>query len=147
MSASGGDHSSRPAYLRPTYLCTVWLGGAGGTAARYLLSSKVADGTQLPLATLLINLAGAFLLGVLLERLGRARGEPERRRLVRLLAGTGFLGAFTTYSALANDAVRLWQAGLVAQAVGYALGTVLLGAVASLAGIVAGARLRRSKSR
>jgi fluoride exporter len=65
------------------------------------LGSEV-GGSELPLATLLINLAGAFLLGVLLERLGRARGEPQRRRLVRLLAGTGFLGGFTTYSALGH---------------------------------------------
>ncbi len=99
------------------------------------------------LATLMINVCGAFLLGVLLERLGRARAEPERRRLVRLFAGTGFLGGFTTYSALATEVVRFWQAGVAAQAVAYALGTVLLGAVASLAGIVAGARLRREKPR
>jgi len=122
----------------------VWLGGAGGTAARYLLGSQVAGGSQLPLTTLMINLVGAFLLGVLLERLGRATAEPERRRLVRLFAGTGFLGGFTTYSALATEVVQLGQAGLAAQAVAYALGTVLLGAVASLAGILAGARLGRA---
>jgi len=60
----------------------------------------------------LINVVGAFLLGVLLERLRRARGEPERRRLVRLFSGTGFLGCFTTYSALAvtlsNSGRRVW---------------------------------------
>jgi CrcB protein len=123
----------------------VWLGGAGGTAARYLLGSEVAGGSQLPLVIFLINVVGAFLLGVLLERLGRARGEQERRRLVRLFAGTGFLGGFTTYSSLAIEVVQLGQAGLVARAAAYALGTVLLGAVASLAGIVAGARLRRPK--
>jgi fluoride exporter len=146
MSASG-DRSSRPAYVRPAYLCIVWLGGAGGAAARYLLGSGVAGGSQLPLVTFLINVVGAFLLGVLLERLGRDGGEPERRRYVRLFAGTGFLGGFTTYSALATEVVRLWQAALAAQAVAYALGTVLLGAVASLAGIAAGARLRRAKPR
>jgi len=101
VSASG-DRSSRPVYVRPAYLCAVWLGGAGGTAARYLLGSQVAGGSQLPLTTLMINVVGAFLLGMLLERLGRATGEPERRRLVRLLAGTGFLGGFTTYSALGH---------------------------------------------
>ena len=141
MSASD-PRSSRPAYVRPAYLCTVWLGGAGGTAARYLLGSEVAGGSQLPLVTFLINVVGAFMLGVLLERLGRDGGEPERRRYVRLFVGTGFLGGFTTYSALAAEVVQLGQAGLTARAVGYALGTVLLGAVASLAGILAGVRLR-----
>jgi fluoride exporter len=109
------------------------------------LGFEVAGGSQLPLVTFLINVVGAFLLGVLLERLGRARGEPERHRFVRLFAGTGFLGGFTTYSALATEAVQLGQAGLAAQAVAYALGTVLLGAVASLAGMVAGVHLRRAK--
>jgi CrcB protein len=142
------DHTSRKVgYLRPAYLGAVWLGGAAGTTARYLAGSEIAGDAHLPLATLVINVCGAFLLGVLLERLGRAGAEPERRRLVRLLAGTGFLGGFTTYSTLATDAVRLWQAGEAVQAAGYALGTVLIGAVASLAGIVAGARLRRAKPR
>src|SRR5215204_6706520 len=100
MSASDPPRFSA-GLLGPAYLCTVWLGGAGGTAARYLLGSEVARGSQLPLVTFLINVVGAFLLGVLLERLGRDGGEPERRRYVRLFAGTGFLGGFTTYSALA----------------------------------------------
>jgi len=141
MSASG-HQNPRPAYLRPTHLGAVWLGGAGGTAARYSLGSDVLAGSQLPLTTLMINLVGAFLLGVLLESLGHAKGVPERHRYVRLFAGTGFLGGFTTYSALAAEVVQLGQAGLTARAVGYALGTVLLGAVASLAGILAGVRLR-----
>ena len=64
-----------------------------------------------------------------------------------LFAGTGFLGGFTTYSALATEVVQLGQAGLAAQAVAYALGTVLLGAVASRAGILAGAHLGREKPR
>ena len=145
MSTSG-DQNPRPAYLRPTHLGAVWLGGAGGTAARYSLGSDVLAGSQLPLTTLMINLVGAFLLGVLLESLGHAKGVPERHRYVRLFAGTGFLGGFTTYSALATEVVQLGQAGLAAQAVAYAFGTVLLGAVASLAGIVAGVHLRRVKS-
>src|SRR5215207_1336621 len=92
--ASSGDHSSRPAYLQPTYLGAVWLGGACGTTARYLIGSEIAGDSHLPLATLMINVCGAFLLGVLLERLGRAGGG--RRQLLRLFVGTGFLGGFTT---------------------------------------------------
>jgi len=110
------------------------------------LGSEVAGRSQLPPVTFLINVVGAFLLGVLLESLGHAKGVPERHRYVRLFAGTGFLGGFTTYSALATEVVQLGQAGLAAQAVAYAFGTVLLGAVASLAGIVAGVHLRRVKS-
>jgi len=144
---ASSDHRSPPVYIRPPYLGVVWLGGAGGTTARYLVGSEIAGDVHLPLATFMINVCGAFLLGVLLERLGRSGAEPERRRLVRLFAGTGFLGGFTTYSALATDAVGLWQAGDTDLAVTYALGTVLLGAIASLAGIAAGARLGREKPR
>src|SRR5829696_10156179 len=110
MTASS-DHSSQPVYLRLSYLGAVWLGGASGTTARYLIGSEIPGDASLPLATFMINVCGAFLLGVLLERLGRSGAEPERRRLVRLFAGTGFFGGFTTYSALATDAVGLWQAG------------------------------------
>jgi CrcB protein len=144
------DHHSprRPTHLHARYIGAVWLGGSLGTVARYVISTEASlHWGPFPLATFVTNLSGAFLLGALLALLGRAGRATGRVRLVQLFVGTGFLGGFTTYSALANDAVRLWQAGLVAQAVGYALGTVLLGAVASLAGIVAGARLRRSKSR
>ena len=125
----------------------VWLGGTLGTAVRYVISSKTPLLGHIPLATFMINVCGSFLLGVLLERLGRSGAEPERRRLVRLFAGTGFLGGFTTYSALATDAVGLWQAGVAARAVAYALGTVVLGAAASLAGIAAAAWLEREKPR
>jgi len=58
--------------------------------ARYLVGSEIAGDAPLPLATFMINVCGAFLLGVLLERLARSGAEQERRRLVRLFAGTGF---------------------------------------------------------
>ena len=147
MTPSRDRVTPRPIYLRPAYLAIVWLGGTLGTATRYVITSKTPLLGDFPLATFMINVCGAFFLGVLLERLGRSGAEPERRQLVRLFAGTGFLGGFTTYSALATDAVGLWQAGNTDLAVAYALGTVLLGAIASLGGIAAGARLGREKPR
>ena len=60
----------------------------------------------------------------------------RRRRQARLLLGTGFLGGFTTYSALAVEADGLLRGGRVGLAVAYALTTVVVGLVASLAGVI-----------
>ena len=83
----------------------------------------------------MINLVGAFLLGVLIERL--ASGDPDRAapQRIRLLAGTGFLGGFTTYSALAMDSVSLLHANRPTAFLAYALGTLILGALASRLGM------------
>ena len=85
-----------------------------------------------------MNLAGAFVLGALLEHLA-ARGPDEgRRRALRLTLGTGFCGGFTTYSALAVDTDGLLRAGQAGPALAYALGTVALGLAASALGIAVG---------
>ena len=74
---------------------------------------------------------GAFALGVLLEWLAVHGSDVSHRRAERLLLGTGFLGGFTTYSALAVESEGLLRDGRVGLAATYALGTVV---VASLAG-------------
>jgi CrcB protein len=89
-------------------------------------------GGRLPLATLLINVTGAFalgLLGVLLwERL------PPIRYL-RPLLGIGFLGAYTTFSTMAMEGVRLLDGGRPGLAVGYWLVTLLGGQMAGVLGM------------
>jgi fluoride exporter len=115
-------------------LLAVWLGGALGTGARAVITSAT-PAAAIPVATFAINLVGAFALGLLFESLSR-RGPGPRARLVRRLAGTGFLGGFTTYSALALDAVGLRQAGTDGLAAAYALGSVLLGTAAAGLGIL-----------
>lgn len=122
----------------PTWRAAVLVGAGGfvGTGARFGLSLlfPVPDGA-LPLTIFAVNLLGALALGALVGAVGQ-------RRELQLLLGTGLLGGFTTYSALATDAAGLlraedWTAGL-----GYGLGTVLLGGVLSVAGLMLGARLR-----
>ncbi len=93
------------------------------------------------MATVGIDVAGAFALGVLVEALTRA-GAPLRSRL-RLLLGTGFLGAFTTYSALVVDAELLVLDGAPALALATVGATVLGGLVASGAGAALGAAVAR----
>ena len=130
----------RALHVRPSMLVVVAAGGTAGTAAREALSLLIPQVGGLPLAILLINLAGAFVLGVLLEALLRLGPDTGRRRLTRLGAGTGFCGGFTTYSTLAVGAAGLLRNGTPGLALGYAVGSVLLGAVASWLGIVLGAR-------
>ncbi|GAB7190753.1 hypothetical protein NUM3379_14600 [Kineococcus sp. NUM-3379] len=108
-------------------------GGAAGTAARYGLALTLpAQPGSWPLATAAVNLAGAFALGLLLAR------APSARR--RLLAGTGFLGGFTTYSALALETGVLLRRGEVPAGLLYPLLTVALGVLCAAAGARAGRR-------
>ncbi len=116
----------------------VWLGGATGTASRYLISTALPARLDGPTAIFMINIVGAFLLGLVLERLARGGLDAGRGQLVRLAVGTGFLGGFTTYSALAVDTVDLVGSGRTGAAAAYALATVGAGAAASIAGILLG---------
>lgn len=130
----------------PAAVALVALGGAVGTYARVVVSLVVPDPALV--ATLAVNLVGAFALGYLATRLADgAGGELRRRRGVRLLLGTGFCGGFTTYSLIALQAAMLMQRGDVPVAVLYAATTLALGAVATMLGIVLAARGRPDRAR
>lgn len=101
MSTRGGQQSRliAPA-IGPAELLAVFVGGMVGSAGRWAVGRLFA-GPQANLgSTLLVNLSGAFALGLLLSWLA---GWPDGRRVrkLRLLLGTGVLGAWTSYSALA----------------------------------------------
>jgi CrcB protein len=116
------------------------LGGVAGAAAREVLEQALpAAGDSFPAATLLINLSGAFVLGVLLEALVRSGDDVGWRHRARLMAGTGFCGSFTTYSTLAVESVQLARHGAWSTAAIYIVVSVLGGLVAAAVGIVAGA--------
>ncbi|UWF78570.1 CrcB family protein [Microbacterium sp. EF45047] len=80
----------------------------------------------LPWDVLVANVLGALLLGVVTARV------PAEE--MRLLFGTGVLGGFTTYSALAVGTVELWTSAPLL-AVSYAVGSVALGLAAAAAGL------------
>lgn len=102
-------------------------GGTVGTAARLGLGLLIPDAAGIPLAILVANVVGALLIGILTARLP---GAIE----LRLFVGTGILGGFTTYSAFATGTVSLWaHAPLVA--VGYAIGSLVLGLAAAAVGL------------
>lgn len=119
----------------------VALGGAIGTAAREAISLAIPPIGGVPVAILGINVVGAFLLGLLLESLLRRGPDAGRRRDLRLFLGTGVLGGFTTYSALAADSSVLLIEGSALVGVLYAVGSVVLGALASWGGIVLARRI------
>jgi CrcB protein len=118
-----------PVLLR---LALVVAGGVIGTAARLGLGLALPASTgsgigAVPWATLIANVVGAFLIGVLAARLPGSRA-------VRVFLGTGVLGGFTTYSAFAVGTVTLWQAQPLLSA-GYAVVSIVLGIAAAAFGL------------
>jgi CrcB protein len=115
-------------------LLLVVIGGMLGTAARLGIGLLVPDAGAFPLATLIANVAGALLIGVLATRLPRSSDT-------RVFLGTGVLGGFTTYSAFAVGSVELWtDAPLLA--VLHVVMTLGLGIAAAAAGMRLGRRRR-----
>jgi CrcB protein len=98
--------------------------GAGIGAPLRFLAGHYLDG-RYPLGTLLVNVGGSFLLG-LFSAMSLSGHEAA-------LLGTGFCGAFTTYSALAVKSVELGRAAGTA----YAVGTVLAALAAAFVGYAA----------
>lgn len=140
--------SGRPLHLRPAAIAWVVLGGCLGTAGRAEVGDLVGRPAGLPVATLAVNLFGAFLLGVLLEGLARRGPDVGRARVARLAAGTGFCGALTTYSTFAVETDLLASHGRPTAALGYVAVTVVIGLAASAGGVhVHVARARRRDAR
>ena len=136
---------ARPVHLHPGNIALVAAGGALGTGLRYLITLIWPAGWGAPVAILVINVLGAFVLGLILELLVARGPDVGRRRQVRLGIGTGVLGGFTTYSTLAVDTVTL-SAAQPAMGVGYGVATVLIGGVASVAGIATARLADRRRS-
>lgn len=131
----GEVRAHRPVHLHPGYVLVVIAGGVFGALARYGLGTVLPAPGGWPVPTLVINVAGAFLLGGLLEALVRRGSDAGARRIIRLLAGTGFMGAFTTYSTLALETNTLLDAGRVTDGLLYLAATLIGGAAATVAGI------------
>lgn len=135
----------RPTHLRWVPLALVAVGGAVGAAGREGLSLAVPDLSGVPVAIALVNVVGAFLLGYLYEAVTRLGPDSPTATHLKLLLGTGFCGGFTTYSSLATDTALLYSHDRPAIATSYALGTVLVGACATFAGLaVASGRSHRT---
>ncbi len=120
-------------------LVAVFIGGAFGTVARYLLEvhHPIAPG-GFPWVTLLVNLTGSVAIGFLIPV---TEHVALRVPLVRPLVLVGFLGGWTTYSTLAVEATLLGKDGDVATFVAYLVATVAGGLALVVLGHAAGRRL------
>jgi CrcB protein len=123
-------------------LAAIALGGALGAAARYGLAQLVPlEAGSFPWATWWTNVGGSFVLGVVLMVLV---GRFPSDRLGRPFLATGFLGAFTTYSTFAVQAVVLARDGSGALAGAYVGASLAAGFTAVGAGILVGRRFAPS---
>lgn len=118
----------------------ITLGGIAGTLARWYLDGYIQErtGGTFPSGTLVINLAGSFLIGFIIRyATGSTAISPELRGGLTI----GFCGAFTTMSTFSYETVRLLADGDYARAGLYAGGTIVGCVLAVIAGSAVGAKL------
>src|SRR5687768_4069247 len=122
-------------------MLAIMAGGAVGTLARGGLAEAVPHraGTW-PWATFVVNLAGALLLGWVVARHADGTAGSAWRRL---LLGTGFCGALTTFSAFQLETYELARDGHATLAVAYPLVSIAAGMALAVVGVKAARRGRR----
>jgi CrcB protein len=112
-------------------------GGAAGAVSRYLVDTIVSErfAGAFPLGTLVINMSGSFLLGLLFALAVEEARLPSEVRPALMI---GFLGAYTTFSTLMLESWRLVEDGALALAVVNLAGSMVLGVIAVVAGMAIG---------
>ena len=106
----------------PNFLL-VMIGGAVGAGLRYEVGRVALRqmGPGFPWGTLLVNLAGGLLIGVLA---GALAAQGSANRTLWMLLAVGLLGGFTTFSAFSFDLFVMLERGEFGMAMAYALGSV-----------------------
>lgn len=117
----------------------VWVGLAGflGAVLRYWLDGVVSrlSGAGFPWGTLVVNVSGCFLVGLLTTVLTeRLLPHPT----VRIAVTVGFVGAYTTFSTFAYESLRQIQDGALGLATANIVGSVVIGVAAAWTGVVVG---------
>lgn len=121
--------------LNPTLAAVVFLGGGTGSLVRWLAMSLIGHywpGTSFPWATLLINVSGSFVMGVLVEAWALVWSPPQE---LRVLLTVGFLGGFTTFSTFSLDVALLIERHNYLNAFAYVVASVVLGVGALFAAL------------
>ncbi len=121
--------------MAPSDVLLVAAGGAAGAVSRYGVSVILLRllGSGFPWGTLAVNVLGCLALGGLLEL---AAVSDELTRGARLALGTGFLGAFTTFSTFGVETLRLAEADGAGWAAANIAANVVIGLVAAWAGVL-----------
>lgn len=116
----------------------VGVGGFAGAICRFGVAeiSRWAWAGPFPVGTLIANVTGCFLIGMLI-----GSGRADYNKSMRLSFGVGFLGALTTFSTFGAETVQQAQAGGVAAASLNVAANLVGGLVAVVAGIYLGQRL------
>ena len=115
-----------------------WVGfviaAAVGAPLRYLVDGAIAERAEgvFPWGTFVVNASGSLVLGVL-TGLGLYHAFPK---VPKVILGTGFCGAYTTFSTFTYETVELLEEGAVNEAARNALGTLLVGAGAAALGLM-----------
>ncbi|HET7613527.1 MAG TPA: fluoride efflux transporter CrcB [Gemmatimonadaceae bacterium] len=111
------------------------VGGAAGSVLRYVVGRAV-QGTSasgFPIGTMVVNVTGCFLIGVLVRQLMNVQTAPEMRALLVV----GFCGGFTTFSTFSAETIGLIEGGEYARAATYVILSVALCLGATFAGMTA----------
>ena len=121
--------------MTPLVFAAVALAGGIGAAARYLLDVAIRrrTGESFPWGILVVNLSGALVLGIL----SRLPADEAWRWIV----GTGLLGGYTTFSAVAVATALFAEEGRTRTATIYAVASFVGSVLAALAGLVIGSLL------
>lgn len=114
----------------------VGLAGSLGAMTRYLLGRYIAGRiiSQFPLGTLMINVTGAFLIGLLFTLTSRKFMSVP----LQTILATGFLGGYTTFSTMSWEGVQLVRGGSTPLGFLYLGGSVMLGLLAAVVGMALG---------
>ena len=114
----------------------VALGGAIGSAARYLAGAFIANrfGPDFPWGTFIVNVSGSFLIGVILSFVGGGQLPVEARPFLAV----GIMGGYTTFSTYSHETLQLIQGGEFGAATFNTLGQVVTGLVGVYLGVVLG---------
>lgn len=91
-------------------------------------------GMNFPWGTLIVNIAGSFLIGALTGMFASVWQPSEEMKLFLI---TGFLGGFTTFSAFSLDFATMWNSGAATMAVLYVVVSVTISIVALFGGLLA----------
>ena len=119
------------------------VGGAAGSVLRYVVGRAVqgSSASGFPIGTMVVNITGCFIIGLLLRQFLNMQISAELRALLVV----GFCGGFTTFSTFSGETVGLIEGGEYSRAATYVILSVLLCLTATFAGIasvqlLAGAR-------